>query len=97
MNPEDELKYIHHAGNYRLREDGSTEVYDGTTWIRFQTHTDWESVAADQAMTIAMLKVDIDRLVEAMTLAKIQGSRKDCNRILEEALDQYSRGNNEST
>lgn len=89
MNHEDELKYIHHAGNYRLREDGSTEVYDGNKWIRFQTQTDWEAVAAERAMTITMLKIDIDTLLEAMTLAKIQGSRKDCNRILEEAIDKY--------
>lgn len=86
---------MNQIGDHRTLLDGRVEVFDGERWFTPGQVTDWESVAADQAMTIVMLKVDIDRLIEAMTLAKIQGSRKDCNRILEEALDQYSRGNNE--
>ena len=80
---------MNQAGDHRTLLDGRIEIFDGEKWFVGGSATDWEAVAADQAMTIIMLKTDIDILLEAMTLAKIQGSRKDCNRILEEALDKY--------
>ena len=78
---------MNQAGDYRTLPDGRIEIFDGEKWFVGGSPTDWEAVAADQAMTITMLKTDIDILLEAMTLAKIQGSRKDCNRILEEAIN----------
>jgi len=74
--------------------DGKLAIWNGTEWVIPNFETDWESVAAEQAMTIQLLQVEIDRLIDAMTLAKIQGSRSDSTRILEEAIDQYHRGRN---
>ena len=50
---------------------------------------DWEGVAADQALTIHMLTVDIGELLDIIVLAKNQGSRKNCNELLETALNKY--------
>jgi hypothetical protein len=74
--------------------DGKRAIWNGTEWVIPNFETDWESVAAKQAMTIQLMQVEIDKLIDAMTLAKIQGSKSDSTRILEEAIDQYNQGRN---
>ena len=39
-------------------------------------NTDWEAVAADLALDKCLLSIEIEKLKEAITLAKIQSSRK---------------------
>lgn len=50
-------------------------------------NTDWEAVAADLTLDKSLLSIEIEKLKEAITLAKIQSSRKHCNEILENVID----------
>lgn len=48
---------------------------------------DWEAIAGDLTMSNILLRQENEKLKDLIALAKVQGSRKDCNDILQGALD----------
>jgi len=48
---------------------------------------DWEAIAGDLTLSNILLRQENEKLKDLIALAKVQGSRKDCNDILENALD----------
>lgn len=48
---------------------------------------DWEAIAGDLTMSNILLRQDNEKLKDLMALAKVQSRRKDCNDILQDALD----------
>ena len=48
---------------------------------------DWEVIAGDLSLSNILLRQDNEKLKDLMALAKVQSRRKDCNDILQDALD----------
>lgn len=48
---------------------------------------DWEAIAGDLSLSNILLRQDNEKLKDLIALAKVQSRRKDCNDILQGALD----------
>ena len=57
---------MNYVGDRRVLSDDRVEMFDGSKWI--DLGVDWEAIAADQALTIALERTELDKVRDLNTI-----------------------------